>query len=138
MWYVSCSPYGETIVRTFTLEADARTFASEVAALAGDYLTSWGLEPVNTVATVWEEPSAMPEPLTIIDARMPATVERWLDAWLTGTGRGTYLVTDSLRVVCGATGYLQTSESATQWGVTLTHADRAALVAYVVAWARAL
>jgi len=75
-------------------------------------------------------------PLTIIDARMPATVERWLDAWLTGTGRGAYMVSDSLRVVCGATGYLQTSESATSWNVTLTHADRASLVAYVVAWAR--
>ena len=76
----------------------------------------------------------MPEPLTIIDARMPATVERWLDAWLTGTpARPTAIVPNRLAVSLSLRGDLLTwlpGESVIQ------HQDRAALVAYVVTWAR--
>ena len=77
----------------------------------------------------------MPEPLTLIDARMPATVERWLDAWLTGTpSTMEHLVLHRIDVGLTREGVLITRS---YWGTDfMSHPDRAALVAYVVAWAR--
>jgi len=72
------------------------------------------------------------EPLTLIDARMPATVERWLDAWLT-THTTRARMAPGLVVSIGFMGTMWTHLDAT----AMQHQDRAALVAYVVAWARA-
>ena len=86
------------------------------------------------------------QPLTLIDARHTATVGAWVSraslimpedgAWIVAYVRGPLsairggchvsLTSDGLWITTGAT------DSHTQ------HQDRAALVAYVVAWARAL
>ena len=82
------------------------------------------------------------EPLTLMDARMPATVARWLDAW----HQAAWLVHPSrLALTLGEGGLLVSLTTNGLWESTTfdrgvraytTHADRAALVAYVVAWAR--
>ena len=76
-------------------------------------------------------------PLTLIDARMPATVERWLDAWQTvAPHESLTLLAPNLEVGYNWRGqwfHQHPSDSLTY----SVHQDRAALVAYVVAWARA-
>lgn len=49
---VMCSPYGETIEREFATEDEANEFANEIRSLKGEYMTSWGMQPVNTDVTV--------------------------------------------------------------------------------------
>lgn len=81
------------------------------------------------------------EPLTLTDAKHEATVDRWLNQWLTTTPAWTTPLVSNpryvLRVSVLPSGTLY---SRTYWNgapqVETDHADRAALVAYVVAWAR--
>lgn len=82
------------------------------------------------------------EPLTLIDARHPATVARWLDTWQ-GLGKpwGMLVKASSrnaaLSVGFTVSGIWETSIfSVPRWGQWTEHEDQAALVAYVVAWAR--
>ena len=74
-------------------------------------------------------------PLTLMDARMPVTVARWLDAWLTTTPAIITPLVGRLKVYVTGVGILATWYAGE--GYTY-HQDSAALVAYVVAWARAL
>jgi hypothetical protein len=84
------------------------------------------------------------EPLTPIDARHPATVARWLDtwhqaAWLVHPDRLALDAYDGGCLVSMSADGLWTS--ATYAGATrshVQHADRAALVTYVNAWARGI
>lgn len=82
------------------------------------------------------------EPLTLTDARHPATVARWLDTW----HQAAWLVLPiplALDLCDGGCLVSMSSDglwmTATWDGATRSHVqhdDRAALVAYVVAWAR--
>lgn len=70
------------------------------------------------------------EALTLIDASMPATVNRWLDTWFTPSE----WLCKSLQVAYEGNGLLSTWDATTSTYVQ--HKDRAELVEYVVAWAR--
>lgn len=75
----------------------------------------------------------MMEPLTLTDARHTATVARWLDQWQDSTPSGARTpLCPLLQVGLTGSGHWYT---VTQGPLTY-HTDRAALVAYVVAWAR--
>lgn len=75
------------------------------------------------------------EPLTLIDARMPATVGAWVSrASIAGIGFVPWDMAPGLTLSLTRDGQWFTRAGRGVAG----HADRAALVAYVVAWARGL
>ena len=72
------------------------------------------------------------EPLTRLDASLPAIVSRWVGEWLTIYHGASQWLVEPLTVAVTADGRLAT------WnGTSYTqHQDRAALVEYVTTWAR--
>lgn len=74
------------------------------------------------------------EPLTLTDARHPAIVAAWLDAWTMTHTPSAYMVTTALQVAHERGGLLSTWDGATY----TVHASHAALAAYVVTWARGI
>ncbi|QWS69376.1 hypothetical protein SEA_NECROPHOXINUS_126 [Microbacterium phage Necrophoxinus] len=51
-YVVTAAPYGESIITRYATEAEAHAEVRAYAAMTGEYLTSWGYEPVNTGARI--------------------------------------------------------------------------------------